>query len=288
MEASIDTRSERGVAPLPGIYEGVPAAEYFVWPYASSSRLTKLMRSPAHMRAEIQDGRRMTAALTLGSAIHTAVLEPWEFQKRYCLAPECDKRTKAGKEVWAKFCEGTKGLTPLKPEEASICASVLAASRRHSMANLLLSLPGKNEVSIVWDDPETRQRCKARIDRLCLDAGLVVDLKTTEDACELAFTRSIFNYGYYRQGAFYLNGLKANGVDIEDFSIIAMEKTSPFAVAVYRLREDALEVGRRQLERLLARYAQCEREQSWPGYSTEIEDIGLPSWALSQIEQGIL
>ena len=295
MEATLQTHTqtedshvEITAPPGPGIFYGVSFGEYFSWPYASNSRLTRLMRSPAHMRVGIEAAREPTAALTLGSAIHTAVLEPDLFHKLYCVAPECDKRTTAGRDVWTRFREATKGMSPLKPEEASTCTSVLAASRAHPMANLLLTLPGRNELSLVWDDEATGQRCKARIDRLCGDAGLVVDLKTTEDASKVSFTRSIFSYGYYRQGAFYLDGLKANGINIKDFSIIALEKSAPFGVAVYRLRDDALDAGRFQLGRLLARYAECEQEQRWPAYSKDIQDIGLPPWAYSHIEQGII
>ena len=74
--------------------------------YITNSMLSKLSeKSPAHFKYWLDNKPEPTAAMQLGSAIHSAILTPLEFTKNYVVAPDIDKRTKAGKEAWAKFVE---------------------------------------------------------------------------------------------------------------------------------------------------------------------------------------
>lgn len=66
---------------------------------------------------------------------------------------------------------------------------------------------------------------------------------------------------------------------------MTVEKLPPFAVAVYRIDEDALEAGRRMYRRALRLWAECLDRGIWPGYSDRIESISLPAWALNQDDE---
>lgn len=274
--------------PDTGIYPGIPAAEYHGWDAASNSRLSRLLRSPRHLRAYLDEPQEDTPALLIGRATHAAVLEPDVFASGFVCAPEVDRRTKAGKEEWAAFCDANAGREVLSPADHALCLALRRAVQAHPAASTLLGHAGDIEVSGVWTDHASGCRCKLRADKLCGSVGVVVDLKTTQDAGSESFTRSIFSLGYHRQAAMYIDGLRANGLDVEHFVFVAVEKTPPYGVAVYRLTDEAIDAGRKQLRSLLATYRWCTERDEWPGYSDDIQDISLPRWAWSQIESEAL
>lgn len=299
-EAMVTARAERE----PGIWPGVPAADYHRWRGASNSRLSDLLRSPAHMREKIEHPREPTDDMALGTAAHACILEPNTFAALYTLAEACAgitgkgaPCTNAGKiqAEGAWWCGvHAKGKTPdadgravLAPEVWEQVARMAEAVHAHPAASALLALAGDREVSLVWEDPETGVRCKGRPDHLAGSSRIVVDLKTTTDASPESFTRSIFNFGYHRQAAHYIAGLAAHEAAVDHYAIIAVEKTPPFGVAVYRLMDDAVEAGRQQLRRLLALWRDCEERGEWPCYPDEITDISLPRWAWAQLEEEI-
>lgn len=288
--------------PEPGIYPGVEAHIYHRWEAASNSALSHLLRSPAHLREAVTNPKPATEAQVLGTAAHALILEPDTFAGLYTMADRCAGITGKGERcsnpglemaqgVWycgvhikGKPLDGTIRRTILTPNDWDRAHRMRDAVLAHPAAAALLSLAGDTEVSVVWTDPATGVLCKGRPDRLCGSEGLVVDLKTTEDASPAEFTRSIFRWGYHRQAAHYRDGLAAHGIAVEHHAIIAVEKPAPHGVAVYRLQDDAVEAGRTQLRPLLATYGWCAERGEWPGYPTEIQDISLPAWAWKSIE----
>lgn len=275
--------------PDPGIYPGVPMEQYHAWDAVSNSRLSKLRRSPAHLKAYLEEPPPDTIALVLGKAAHMAILEPELFQQKYCSGPEGDRRTKAVRDRWEQL-EGQYGEGyVLKPADYAMCLRARDSFRQHSRAHALLSAKGLTEVSVVWDDPETGLRCKARYDFLAeeidgLDGGVIVDLKSCRDAGRRMFERHVFEYGYHRQGCMYLDGAHAVRLNIGHYVIMPFEKDAPFAVAAYRITEGALDAGREQVRPLMRLYKHCVETDTWPAYPEEIVDIALPDWGWSVID----
>ena len=89
-------------------------------------------------------------------------------------------------------------------------------------------------------------------------------------------------FGYDLQAAHYLDGQNALGVYRDDFYFLAVEKTPPYAVAVYRADDAFLSTGRTKLAKLRALYAECLAADSWPGYPDTIMGLALPTWALAE------
>src|SRR5690554_6330392 len=79
-EAKLTVSPAPGVSPEPGVYYGVPMAEYNSWnDCVRSSWLSRLLNrnsTPAHVRHAIDNPSGETDALRMGEAIHTAILEP--------------------------------------------------------------------------------------------------------------------------------------------------------------------------------------------------------------------
>lgn len=262
----------------PGLYPNVPAYQYHGWQAANQS-LLKTMRdqSPAHAYQQMTNPSPSTPATRLGTAIHTAVLQPDVFHQEYIVAPEINRRTNAGREEWALLVNAWGEDNILKSEEMQEIQAISDAVLSHPTAGPLLR--GDVELSALWTDDETGVLCKGRFDVANKRVGALVDLKTTRDASQRAFSRAIWQYGYHIQAAHYLAGANAHGIDAEFFVIVAVEKTPPYAVAVYNLRGDVIKAGHDELRPLIEQYAQCMESGHWPGYPTEAVEIDLPRYA---------
>lgn len=253
-------------------------AAYHALDAVGKSDLDKIARSPMHWKYAV---REETPAMRIGSAVHCAVLEPERFAADYVTAPECDKRTKAGKEAFAEFEAANADKTVLSLEDAQLCTRIALAVQAHPRAGAWLR-NGHPEVSALWKDEEFGVRCRARFDWMTPDGGLV-DLKTTQDASAGAFARSCASFRYHVQAAWYLDAYhQASGYLPLGFLFLAVEKTAPYGIALYELDADAVELGRQLARRDLARYAAARDMECWPGYPTEIQSLSLPKWALNQ------
>lgn len=270
----------------PGLYPNVRAHQYHSWQAASQSVL-KIIRdqSPAHAYQQMTNPAPSTPAKRMGTAIHTAVLQPDVFDQEYIVAPDLDRRTKTGREEWALLVNAWGEDNILKPEEMQEIQAIRDAVLSHPTAGPLLR--GDVELSALWADDETGVLCKGRFDVANKRVGALVDLKTTRDASKRAFSRAIWHYGYHIQAAHYLAGAQAHGIDAEFFVIVAVEKTPPYAVAVYNLRGDVIKAGHDELRPLIDMYAQCMESGHWPGYPTEAVEIDLPRYAWVEYEERV-
>lgn len=151
------------------------------------------------------------------------------------------------------------------------------AIKNHPAASKLIGA-GKAEQSVYWNDPVTGELCRCRPD-WWRDDNIVVDLKTTENASKEGFAKSIANFRYDVQAAFYLDGIeKATGKRPRGFVFVAIEKKPPFAVGVYVLDAETLDVARAVYQKDLESYAACQKTGEWPGYGDKIQTINMPGW----------
>ena len=245
-------------------------ADYHAHPALGSSRLRELLKSPAHFRANL---RRETEALALGSLVHTLVLEPHAFPERYLVVPKIDGRTKEGRAAKAALADDPRiAVDGEVMAEASACATSIMGHIVYKQIR-----DAQVEHTVFWTDKETGIECKARFDVL---GPLLVDLKTTRDASPKGFARAIATYGYHIQAAHYMAGAVANGMEPRGFLFACVETSAPYLAAGYLLGNPTLEQGERERRDALLTYAQCLREDRWPGYNDDrIEVIDLPNWA---------
>ena len=260
-------------------HPGLTNEAYHELEAVSPSRLKVLARSPLHywdrFLAPDREKSEPTAAMQLGTALHTAVLEPELWDETIAVPPHSfDRRTKAGKERADAFAAESEGRLVLTPDDADTVRRMADAVRRHPAAAFLLELPGRREASYTWIDPETGLACKTRPDWHSEDCRIVVDVKTTKDASRAEFMRSIANFDYHVQAAWNRGALSA-----EQFLSVAVENVRPFAVAVYPASAAMLAAGERRIDRAMEQLADCWRTGVWPGYGDLIaEEIELPGW----------
>jgi exodeoxyribonuclease VIII len=251
-------------------------AEYHAMPGISKSGLDLINRSPAHYRWAKDNPSDPTPAMRLGTLTHLAVLEPDRFDSECIVMPVLDRRTKDGKLRWEQFQADYPDHELLTSDEHTRIMSIRDAVRAHPMARKLMDRIAEVEVSTFWKDPISGIECRCRPDAE-LDNGMLIDLKTTRDAGP-GFERSVRQYRYHVQAAFYGDGL--GGMEVRPMVFIAVETEAPYLVSCNIIGPDSLVAGREAYRRNLDTYAKCVESGIWPGYSDAIQTINLPDWEL--------
>lgn len=244
----------------------------------SNSGLSRMAISPAHYR--YQPERKQTRAMVLGSALHCAILEPNRFASNYLHIESADRRSSVYKEAIKNHPEDMVLIT----SESDYIRGMQASVHANPAAYNLIEKIDWTELSLFTKDPATGVYVRIRMD--AYTDGCILDLKTTSSAAESDFSRSIFNYRYHCQAAFYIDAFKwATGEDIA-FKFIAVESDIPHASMVYKLDDISLEIGRAEYRKALNLYADCLFKDEWPTYpGNEVENIiALPEWAINRFE----
>lgn len=235
--------------------------------YLSVSALKAFMRSPNHYIQYVNREQKTTKALAFGSAVHTAVLEPDEWDKRYAVAPKADRRTKAGKESWAAFEAANQGkeVIPIDDYERIIC--IRDSVSRHSNAAHLLRTAQDFEQRMEGNHFGYKYVGIADV----VGNGYVADLKTTQDASPSGFQRSASNFGYHLQAALYRELF-----GVSNFYWIAVETQAPWNVVVYEQTQNAYD---KSIDRLRQATDAFKRWDGQPGsYTTNVLELDLPPW----------
>ena len=216
---------------------------------------------------------KQTKAMSDGTAVHAFFLERDKFDSDFVIKP-ADMRlnTKAGKE-WA-----------LEHQSKIIIDSELGnnlyemeKSFMDSPARLIYDKQGQSELSYFWDDLGL-VKGKCRPDWISNDGNIVVDIKTTTDASPKGFQKSIANWGYHLQLGWYIRGLQKLGLPAKEFIFIAIEKTPPFSVGVYRANKDMITYANDEINNLVYDIDESLKSDDFPDYTPEILDLGLPNW----------
>ncbi|WP_321792796.1 PD-(D/E)XK nuclease-like domain-containing protein [Caballeronia sp. J97] len=256
----------------------LPATEDHAIEALSASGISKLLRSPAHYHVWRTAARAQTPAMAFGTIVHALVLEPHRAPP-VAITPACERRSSIDKAIWADFEANLNGRVPMKQDEYDRALRVRDAVWTSAGARVLLK-DVVSEVSIFWRDTQFDIPCKARLDALRPDHG-VIDRKTTADATPDAFARSVANFSYHAQAAHYWRAVEhALHASPPFFAWIAIETEPPFGSRCYVIEVDALRLGGELADRATARYAAALRNDRWPGYIEAIEPLRLPKWAL--------
>jgi hypothetical protein len=298
----------------PGIYPDVPYNDYAAWEAANHSKLVGFKATPAHARELFLYERPPTPAKEFGWLGHLAILEPKRLWQEACVRPTGDGRKKEFKPILDAFKEKLKpggehaGKKVVTEEERDDLQGMAASVLAHETAREYLVGPGQNELSICWTDKETGELCKARLDRLAVASkmpgavgglleqppgsqfALILDLKThAKPASTREFERSIFNFDYASAAAMYTEGLNtaAPAEELRPFVWVVVETARPYLVRLFTPSADLLQWGHDRWHGWLRQYAECKKQNVWPGWDPGVEEANLPPWAAKVWELGL-
>ncbi len=259
-----------------GVYHDLSHSDYHkMTDRISNSYLSRLDKCPAAARVKQEE----TPAMTFGRAFHSFILDGMAaFSKDVLVLPEINRRTNAGKEEYQAFITNNPDKAIITAEDLQAIIEMDKSVKAHPLAKNLIGT-GTNEVSVFWDDPFSGLPCKARPDKVP-GQNTLADLKKTRGASAHSFQRSIIDFGYHRQAAFYLDGMqKATGDNFDLFAFIAVEDSEPYRVEVYTLSQDFIDYGRLEYRRLINIENQCRQKGEWPNFtSAEATEIELPKY----------
>lgn len=240
----------------------------------SSAKL--LLKSPKHFKSALIRKFEPSREMLIGTAVHEAVLEGKS--PSYIVRPaDLDLRTKEGKEWKAK----NAGREIMSPDEDSAVRNAIKAVRESADAQYLLNLCKQREVGIVqtYNGVEIKGRLDAHGND---EAGkpIVLDFKTTSDADPETWGKKAFGLRYPMQTAWYqsLLALELGLDEAPAYFWLVAETQEPFDVVIYQPPEEALEIGRAQMQHCVETYKACIASGKWPGYSKGILQLEVPSW----------
>ncbi len=266
-----------------GLVRGMPFAEYLADPAVSNSMLSDMRKSPAHCYAlHLAPDRpkdEPTAAMSAGTLAHTAILERDQLDVRYIVKPDgMNFATKDGK-VWRDAVP--EGLSIVSEDSMKNALAQREAVMRVGVLKQLFS-SGIAEASIFWIDADTGLRCKARPDWLHFVSPrkvIALDVKTIADLTSESVEKAITFYGYHRQRGHYVKGLRACGMEVEDFGFAFVSGSYPFIAAPYLLDDETCDQGSDESDELLERFAYCKANNDWPAFGDGFQLTGLLKWA---------
>lgn len=238
----------------------------------NKSTLWEMRKSPLHYWHLVHDTpKEDTAAMKFGRAAHKRLLQPSTFANEYIVAPECDRRTKEGKQIWEKLT--ASGLEIISDADM---VKIMAMEKEFKAVRYAFPWDEEyqTEKTLTWTDNETGVECKGRPDVITQD--YIIDYKTTTNAGTDAFMREALRYGYDLQAAMYMEGARANGYDPKAFIFVAQEKDAPYLINVLYARDAFLDRGTWIMRDLLSKYKTCRDTGKWPGYGTN--ELILPEW----------
>lgn len=193
----------------------VPYDDYRALPAVANSDLSRL-RDALHGRPARSTSSQ--GALGLGTAFHTALLEPDLYEP------------------------GLPGIN-----DSLIWWMVDGVKLNPELSKLLKT--GTPEPSCIFTEPTTSTLCKLRADLIIDQPGqpyTIVDFKTTLARDHDHFYLQFTGYDYDRQAAFYSDALSA-----DRFLLVGVQKVEPFSLFVIEVPPHMLAEGRSKYLRLL-------------------------------------
>lgn len=272
---------------LPGLYKGVPNEDYHASPGISSSGISLIVEPncPKVYWDRYLSGDfppKKAEHFLLGSALHTLTLEPETFHDRFHVFKKINRTTTAGKESYAEQLMISGGKKILDEQEYNHINEMAKSVKEHALFKKL-KRKGFVEDSLMWRDRDTGALLRSRPDFYTYVEGygfLILDVKTTNDISPRAFSYSLEEWGYHRQGAMACDGLtEVTGDKYDTVVLFVVSKQRPYLSRSYLIGDISIQEGRAQYKRGAEVYQRCLDSGIWPGYDEILTDINLPARA---------
>lgn len=279
----------------------MPVESYHADKSAVNFSSLKHMEKSEHAFARSYWGepKEPTKAMKFGTLAHMAILEGSKFKERYVVMPEFvgltldgkpSANSKDAKEKRAKWVmEQPKEALIVTEEERAKLFNMIDSVLSNEKAVQLLS-NGKPEVIGYWRDPITGINMRMAADFLSFNLGVLVDVKTCQDARWEMFRKSVENYRYDLQMAMYNEGVKhITGKEPANRAWLVIESEEPHEVRIHEVGAHYETIGSFEYRKCLDKLKKAIDAKAFPQGSDEIL-IGEPTfWFLKKyIQMGVV
>ncbi len=232
----------------------------------SYSSLKSFSVSPAHFLAYKNKERKDTSAMLFGRLIHKLVLEEDLLLEDFAVY----NGRRAG-AAWKEFETENYDKDIVKASELDEAIRIKDSIYNHIKAEKLLK--GLTETEKYFKNEINGVNFHGYIDGYCED--YILDLKTTVSAEPHKFNRDSFNLKYYLQAAIYC---AVTGVD--NYYIIAVEKSFPYVVSVYKLDDELIDYGKQEVARLIDDFKEWDGTSIGYDHKSALDyfTMYLPEW----------
>lgn len=264
----------------------------------NASTLVYGIKSMRSLRRAITHGSsEETNAMRLGTGIHCLVLEPEEFEDRFVVMPDFendknnlraakhksetleDRRTNSKATSFYKnsvsvFQAKNVGKCILTRQQYDTALMAIESINDHHSASKYIQGYAK-EVTLFGSILGVE--CKGRVDLL---GDYIVDVKSTGDASERAFSRVCAGQNYAFKMAFYRELVRQNIGKTLDVKLIAQETSGDFDTVVYDIPESRLDAAYDLVVSVMERYVTARTRDEWHGVDRGIDtlELAIPSW----------
>ena len=287
MEAKKELQWTDGLVP-PGWYQNLSNDFYHRVSKGWSSSWVKKMHeeSPAKVKYLRENPEKPNAAMRLGTAVHSLVMEPDYFDRDNYIVRS---------SYWKAVDEARQEY----PDKNVITEDQFKAGEK--MAANVLSHPylkhlfsdGIAESSIYqwydgidpYDYTQYREMIKVRPDFIPRGYPILMDLKTAADASHSGFIDAICHWSYDLSAAMYMHTanhckelLEHQGIAaFTNFIFVVAESSPPYQVAWYEMRPEWMEHGLKLFERGMYKIHQAKKN-NWPPYNVERQWLEMPAY----------
>ena len=242
--------------------EDMPNDLYHNCPGLSSSTARRFAQSQEHA---LHEEMLESAALRFGTAAHALIVEGEDAFNKEIACINGSMYTKANKELKEDYEK--RGYTVISKADRDTIFEMREAlipegdKLLHPNEDEFPGVFGKPyERALFWYEKDLLLKVKADVLRYPLDPTfdsnsiILGDYKTTSECSVYGFTKSVRNYQYDLQAAWYKRAFERAGFKVEGFYFVAQEKKKPYATKIFKMSDRDMESGWIYLEGVLSHY----------------------------------
>tara|TARA_R110002020_G_scaffold320541_3_gene536457 strand:- start:82 stop:981 length:900 start_codon:yes stop_codon:yes gene_type:complete len=244
--------------------------------------------------------RPKTPDLEFGQDFHLFSLQPDVFEDNYIFLPEdfrgksltTNEKIENGsniggvKKAYVEFKKEHQNKKILKAEVKDQLTSMRTNMLKHDGTNSLFKNAIAHEATCyhnIVDDLDGKSRID--VDTVAKSGWpILVDIKTTTDASKEAVSRSVFNYAYFRQAAYYIDSYeKVTGEKVGGFVFVFVEKSKPYNCQPYQMEREYIEYGKKLNDLSVDSIVKWLRHGTVkPYYDEKIPVVSMPHWVKNE------
>jgi exodeoxyribonuclease VIII len=249
--------------------------------HLSYSSLKEFRKSPKHFILYKTTKRAPCDAMTLGSVVDCILLTPDEFDKKFMIIPNLDRRTKDGKGKHAAFLSLAQqtGRLLVDAETMEKANKMCDAVREHPEASELIARKKAAQVRLKWVDKLTGLPMLGYVDLETEYKGkhAICDMKTAASGDPEEWKKQAAKLDYELQAGCYLEGYRRTRYMFPFYLYMVIESTEPYNVSVIECPQKYTDDARNAYHDTMKAFRICVDKQLFHmGYEFRHHISGLP------------